>query len=340
MTSHTRAGILGAGYISDYHIEGLIAAGAKVVSVCSRCEQKAAAKAAQHGIDHHCTDPDELLARSDIDLVVIATPDSTHEALAVAAAKAGKAILLQKPMARSSAEAARIVDTANQASVPLIVSFMHRYFEEVVAARDLLAKGTLGDVHMLRQRNATPGADWAGWFYDSAESGGVVMQLGVHGIDLVRFLFGEIEAVKGAASSAKSVRMLANGTTVKPDNEDLAIATYRLHSGVLVTHEMSYREAAGTDRFRMEIYGARGTAWLRTELGALALCIPAESHEWTVLSLPETTLGLRHHEHVLAMIRGESPVDSSAEDGIASLLVAEAIYRSAQSGDWTPVETA
>jgi predicted dehydrogenase len=339
MNGQIRAGMLGAGFISDYHIEGLIAAGAEVVSVCSRSERSARAKADQHGIEHSCTDASELLSRDDVDLVAIATPDSTHEALAIAVARAGKAILLQKPMARASKEAERIVQAAREAGVPLIVSFMHRYFEEVVEVRDLLGEGKLGDIHMIRQRNATPGADWAKWFYSSSESGGVVMQLGVHGIDLVRYLFGEIESVSAVIGTSAVERILADGTTVQPDNEDLTIATYRLVSGIMVSHEMSYREAAGTDRFRMEIYGDRGTAWLRSELGRLAWRTRDRSSppEWIVPSLPDSAPGRRHHEHVLSMIRGDEPLDTSAQDGVASLRVAEAIYRSASSGEWTAV---
>ena len=341
MTRHIRAGILGAGFISDYHIEGLLSAGADVVSIYSRSEQNARKKASQHGIAHSCNDVSELLARQDIELVVIATPDFTHEELAVAAAGAGKAILLQKPMARSSDEAKRIVQAADQAGAPLFVSFMHRYFEEVAAMRELLGQDMLGTIQMVRQRNATPGAGWADWFYDKEQSGGVVMQLGVHGIDLLRYLLGEIEAVKSVTRSSGDERTLADGTRVRPDNDDLAMAIYRLSSGATATHEMSYREAAGTDRFRMEIYGELGTAWLRTEKGRLAYCIPGPNQldAWVAPSLPDPGFGKRHHEHVLAMLRGEAPLDSSAQDGVAALLAAEAIYRSASSGHWTPVTT-
>lgn len=336
-----RVGILGAGSISDYHIEGFLSAGADVVSVYSRNKLNARRKAGQHGIEHSCDSVSELLSRDDIDLVAIATPDFTHEDLAVAAARSGKAVLLQKPMARSSVEAIRIVQAAEQAGVPLVVSFMHRYFEEIVAAGEMLSQGLLGKIHMVRQRNATPGADWAGWFYNSDQSGGVVMQLGVHGIDLVRFLFGEIESVKAVTETSRNERILADGSHIKPDNEDLAFAAYRLKSGILATHEMSYREAAGTDRFRMEIYGELGTAWLRSEKGRIAWCIPEQNGgvEWIAPDLPEPGLGKRHHEHVLAMVRGETPLDASAQDGVAALMVAEAIYRSSSTDNWTSVSS-
>ena len=74
---------------------------------------------------------------------------------------------------------------------------MHRYFEEVVAARELIASGKTGKVLSARMRNATPGPDWGDWFFSRAKVGsGVVLQLGVHGIDLLRHFFGEIDTCR------------------------------------------------------------------------------------------------------------------------------------------------
>lgn len=340
MNRPVRAGIIGAGFISDYHISGLLAAGADVACMCSRTRDRARTKARAFGIAESCDSVDELLSRDDIDLVVIATPDNTHHQLALQAAQSGKAILLQKPMARTAAEAEEIVAAAEHARVPLIVSFMHRYFDEVIELRKLLHAGTLGDVSMIRQRNATPGADWADWFYRADATGGVVMQLGIHGIDLIRYLFGEIDAVQACMETTATTRTLADGSVVIPENEDLAIALYRLGSGAMAVHDMSYREVAGTDRFRLEIYGAAGTAWLRTERGVLALAVQNNDGAvvWESPPLPKSPLGLLHHEHVLAMIRGDAPIDASALDGVASLRVAEAIYRAAATSQWTTVQ--
>jgi predicted dehydrogenase len=338
--SRVRVAVLGAGFISDYHIAGLLEAGAEVVALSGRRLERAREKAARYGISHVTADHRELLARDDVDAVVVATPDATHADIASAAARAGKAVLLQKPMARTSAECLRILEAAHAAGVVLCVSFLHRYFEEVAAVRELLAAGGLGRIHQVRQRNATPGADWAPWFYRrEAVGGGVVLQLGVHGIDLLRHLFGEIEAVSASVATLSTTRRLADGTVVTPDNEDLALATYRLPADVLAAHEMSYTEVAGTDRFRLEIYGERGTAWLRSERGRLALYAPAHTgrEDWVTPELPPADFRARQHRHFLAMVRGEAVPDSSARDGLGSVLVAEAIYRAAASGTWEKV---
>lgn len=334
-------GIIGAGHISDYHITGLREAGAEVLALCARRAERVRAKAARYGIPHATTDPEAVLRRDDLDAVVIATPDATHEPLALAAARAGKPMLIQKPMARSAAECRRILAAAEAAGVPVFVSFMHRYFPEVDEARQLIDREALGRVLSVRQRNATSGAGWAAWFYRRAEvGGGVVLQLGTHGIDLLRHLFGEIVAVWATTATLRPERVLDDGTVVRPDNEDHAVAFYRFASGLRAVHEMDYTEAAGTDRFRTEIYGERGTAWVRTERGRLAVALPdaAGRPAWSTIGLPPEEPGLRQHAHLIAMLRREAPPDDSGRAGLAAALVAEAIYRSAASGCWEDVE--
>src|SRR5512134_474789 len=96
----TGVAMLGAGFIAEYHLAGLAAAGnADVRIVVGRRLDKARALAARFAIPHASTDVEAALARTDVQAVIVATPDDTHEAVAVAAARAGKAILLQKPMA-------------------------------------------------------------------------------------------------------------------------------------------------------------------------------------------------------------------------------------------------
>jgi predicted dehydrogenase len=330
-----RVGVLGSGSISDYHIRGLQEAGAEVAALFSRNEEKVQERARHYQIPFATTRYADILELPEVDAVVIATPDFTHEEIAVAAAKAGKPMLLQKPMARNSQECINIITAAQEADVPLYVSFMHRYFGEVEATRRLLAEQALGSIYMVRQRNATPGADWAAWFYSKEKvGGGVVMQLGVHGIDLLRQLFGNIRAVQAATAITAKERVLAGGQVVVPDNEDLAFALYAFDGGLQGLHEMSYNEVAGTDRFRMEIYGERGTAWLRSERGPLAVNLGAG---WLAPEIPAGDVGWRQHRHWLAMLRGAEPPDRSAQDGLAAVKVAEAIYRSAAKSNWDAV---
>ena len=330
-----RIGMIGAGFIAGYHLDGLRAAGgAEVRVIAGRTPEKTAAVAARHGIAATTADWREVLDRDDIDAVVVTTPDDTHPEIAIAAAAAGKHILLQKPMARTADECRRIIAAANAAGVRLQVSFMHRYFEEVVLARQLLADDAIGRPYSMRMRNATPGPDWGAWFYSRARvGGGVVMQLGVHGIDLLRHLFGDIGFVSANTALLRTERCLADASVVHPDNEDHALALYRFASGALATHEMSMSELAGCDRFTLEIYGERGTIWLRSGRGALAIHAPAHTgtRDWVLPALPAREPGARQHQAFLEMVRGNDAQDTTPADGLASVQVAEAIYRSSAS---------
>jgi predicted dehydrogenase len=328
--------VIGCGFIADYHVNGIRAAGgAEVAALVSRSAANAARRSAELGVPRWETDHRQVLADPTIDAVVVATPDDTHAAIAIDALAAGKAVLLQKPMALDAAECRAILAAGKASAAPLTVSFMHRYFPEVGWLRQVLAEGSLGPIHTVRMRNATPGADWNDWFYTADHvAGGVVMQLGVHGIDLIRHLFGPISEVSAWMTTARPERRLKDGRLVRSRLEDNVLATYRLPGGAMAAHEMSYTEVRGCDRFRLEVYGEKGTAWLRTERGAAALYAPATTgrEEWVTPKLPSEPFGAGHHRHWLSIVRGESPRDDTPEAGLASIEVAEAIYRAAGSG--------
>jgi predicted dehydrogenase len=344
MGDTVRVGLIGGGYIAEYHLAGLAAAGgAEVPALATRTPARAASLARRFGIPEVVGDYRALLERRDVEAVVIATPDDTHETIAVAAAEAGKAILLQKPMARTAAECRRIIAAARRASVDLQVSYLQRHFEETVRARELLADPRVGPVLSARIRNATPGPDWGDWFFSRERvPGGVVHQLGVHGIDLLQHLFGGIAAVRAMVATLRPERTLADGRRVRVENADHAHALYRLHAGALVTHEMSLIEPRGCDRFRLEIYCAEATLWLRPERGPLAVHAPALTGTpgWLVPDLPAPPFGARHHARWLDILRGRIPSDPTAEDGLASILVVEAIGRAAATGAEATVEPA
>ena len=333
--------VIGAGLIADYHVHGLRhVRGTRVAALVGRRPEAVRRKASDLGIPRAETDYRAVLADPRIDAVVVATPDDTHALIAKEALAAGKPVLLQKPMALDGQECRSILEAEASSGATLTVSFMHRYFPEVSWLRRLLAEAALGDIHTIRIRNATPGADWNDWFYAADRvSGGVVMQLGVHGIDLCQHLFGRIADVSARARTSKPQRRLRDGRVVTSRLEDNVLATYALEGGAMATHEMSYTELAGCDRFRVEVYGERGTAWLRSERGAAALFAPdlTGRDEWVVPRLPDAPAGAVHHRHWIAIVRGEAPRDDTPEAGLASIEVAEAIYRAAASGGRLPV---
>ncbi|MBL8591001.1 MAG: Gfo/Idh/MocA family oxidoreductase, partial [Methylobacteriaceae bacterium] len=307
--------LIGAGSIADYHLGGMAhVAGAAMRLVVGRDLERARAVAARHGVAGATDDLAAALARDDVAAAIVATPDHTHEAIAGAAIDAGRAVLLQKPMAPDSAACRRLMARAGAAGVDLQVSWMHRYFEEIDAARALIDAGRVGAVRSVRLRNATPGPDWGDWFFRrDCVGGGVVLQLGAHGLDLVGCMFGRIVSVQAHVATLRPERRLADGRSVAVENADTALAIYRLADGLLVHHEMSMIEAAGVDRFRMEIYGDEGTIWLRSERGRLASIRRGEPG-WTTHDLSQAPLGARHHQDWIDGLRGRAPRRDTARD--------------------------
>ena len=153
-------------------------------------------------------------------------------------------------------------------------------------------------------------------------------QLGVHGIDLLSVFCGPIDSVAATTAILRPARVLADGRRVRVENPDSAWATYGFSSGAIASHEMSMIEAAGCDRFRLEIYGSTGTIWLRSERGPLAWTRSGGAG-WQSPPLPAPPFGQRHHQRWIDGILGVEPPENTAEDALAGILVAEAIARSA-----------
>ena len=333
--------MIGAGSIAAYHLDGLAAAGGAALRVvASRTGDNARRLAAHYGNTDWTDEWQAVLERRDVDAVIIATPDPTHERIALAAAAAGKHILLQKPMAGDTAACRRIAEAAERAGIDLQVSFMHRHFEEMQLARTLLREHAIGTVHTVRVRNATPGPHWGDWFFDAANvANGVVHQLGVHGIDLVSWLLGPIRDVSARMAIQQNTRTLQDGRTVNVGVPDTALASYGFDCGALGTHEMSMIEMQGCDRFRIELYGELGTLWLRSERGRLALWAPQRhGDQWWQPTLADVPLGWHHHACWLDGITGRAARAHTARDAIAGMQVVEAIAASAnQAGAVVPV---
>ena len=323
---------LGSGFIADYHLEGLRLSGmARVQCVTGRSLDKLHALSQKYAIPNVLTQWRDVLNLPDVQAVVIATPDHLHEEMAIACLKAGKAVMLQKPMAGSVQACQRIVEQSITQNVDLQVSFMHRYFEEFQHAKNLIADGVIGKIHSIRMRNATPGPDWGDWFFDQANvANGVVDQLGVHGIDLLIQLLGPMRDVSARIAIQKPTRLLKNGKMVQVNVPDTVMANYEFKCGTLVQHEMSMIEQQGCDRFRMEIYGDEGTIWLRTERGRLSVWAPKYyGQQWHASSLESNPLGLLHHCDWLSGVLDPKLRRQTALDAIVGMRVVHAIHESA-----------
>lgn len=188
--SQLKVGMIGAGGIARSHLPAWKAIGADVViyseqgapSLIERCDYGVQVASLQ-----------ELWEACDI--VDIATPTHTHAALAIAALTAGKDVICEKPLAISEAEAKEVVALAEKLGRHLYPAHVVRYFPEYVAMRNSVRAGTIGQPAVARFSRVGSFPDWAEWFADDALSGGVIMDLMIHDLDVARWVIGEVREV-------------------------------------------------------------------------------------------------------------------------------------------------
>ncbi len=321
-----RVGVVGAGLISTYHLTALAALDdVELQAVVAGRPDSARARAAEYGVAAF-TDWRELVGV--VDAAVVATPDHTHPEIAAGLMTAGIPVLVQKPLAPSAAEAHALVAGAPYGL--LSASFMHRFLDATVQLAEVLRRGDLGDIMSARLRNATPGPDWGEWFFrEAGPTAGVIGQLGVHGIDLVEHLLGDIRSVQAVVATRMPQRRLRDGTSVRSRVPDHALATYVLEGGILVSHEQCWAEAGGTERFRMEVHGTRASAVLAAPSAEIEIFERGGAVRRPPLER-EAVLGLRHHRHWAAVARRRQD-DGSGRAAERGLRIAEAIARAAET---------
>jgi len=264
-TGSIAVGLIGAGRMGSFHAESLArrVPGARLAAVADPVPGAAQSLADRLGCPTALTEIDWLLADPGIDAVVIATPARTHADLVEAAAKAGKAVFCEKPMAITFADADRAIAAARQAGVPLQVGFNRRYDAGFRAAHDKISTGAIGTPQLLRSLTRDPElADPA-----PIPPWTIFLETLIHDFDALRFLNPGAEPVE--------VFALADAL-IRPDFKergllDTAMVTVRFDNGALASAEASFQAVYGYD-VRGEVFGSAGMLTMgdvrRTHLAA------------------------------------------------------------------------
>ena len=179
--------------MQDFHAQGVLSHGrAELVAATNWREGSLAELAERFSIPRRTTRWEDLAEDPSIDAVVIATPNALHAPQAIACLRAGKHVLVEKPMARTVAECDAMIEAAHASGVLLMVGHCWRFHEKVRAVRGRIAKGELGSV--VKTRGYGIHVNWgpSGWFTDpELAGGGALVDMGVHAIDTARFLVGD-----------------------------------------------------------------------------------------------------------------------------------------------------
>jgi predicted dehydrogenase len=345
--------IIGPGKVAHTHAQALAALPqSNFVAVCGRDPQRTQAFATQYGVRAY-TDLAALLADRDVQSVIICTPHPQHAEQAVAAAEAGRHVLVEKPLAITAAECDRMIAAAAAHGVKLGVISQRRLYESVQRVKRALDAGKigrpiLGMVTVLGWRSAEYytmdpwRGSWAG------EGGGVLVNQAVHQLDLFQWLMGPIEDVFGYWANL-------NHPTIEV--EDTAVAVVRFRSGALGNIVVSNSQHPGLYG-KVHIHGANGASiGVQTEGGSMFIAGVAGNVEppvndlWTIPGEEALLDGWQAEDRARAAaidvtseyhrlqiadfldaIRDDRPPLVPGEDGRRAVELFEAIYRSQREG--------
>lgn len=331
MSDSVRVGVIGAGAIAQVaHLVVLSKLeGATIVAICDSDVPKAQALARRFAVPDVYDDIEDLLRFSELDALVVCTPNHLHEVHVVSALSAGVPILCERPLALSAAGVERVMAAQEAASVPLMVGMNIRYRSDVQAVRSFLVGGELGPLRSVRGYWHTfrPSGIPAGWRVRRAQSGGGAMfDLGLPLVDLALWL--------ADCPATKRVSAIFAGRTGNTEVEDLGSVFMQCADGHSIFVDVSWRHVGPHEKLAVEVVGATGSA----AIAPLAVFKEMHGAPVNVTPLVDEAHGdpfsssyRAEWEHFLHVARGESPAPTLG-DQLLLHRVMEAIQDSARSG--------
>ena len=335
-----RVGIIGAGNIAQSaHMPAYAKRDdVEVAALADWNLERAQDAAKKFGVPHAYTTVEELLAHEDVDYIDICVWNRSHCDVALAAAKAGKAILCEKPMADTLEHALIMKDAIEKAGVPFMLAVPTRYGEEAQLLAQMVEKGKLGEIYYAKTANVRRRGTPIGWFTDSSKSGGgPVIDIGVHCIDRTWYLMGRPKPVRVSAMTSHAIgnfktkgvsRWEALDSDVTAfDTEDSAAGAIHFVNGAVMLFEVSWALNAPNQGYT-QICGTKAGATLEP------LTIYGENEEGYLTDNKPTVgkSGIFDNEidHFIHCLRtGETPI-SPLEDGVTVQRMLDGIYRSAR----------
>ncbi|MEO5714869.1 MAG: Gfo/Idh/MocA family oxidoreductase [Luteolibacter sp.] len=315
-----RWGIIGCGDVTERKSGPAFSKveGSRLVAVMRRNGDAAADYAKRHGVPRWYDDADALIADREVDVVYIATPPDTHASYAIAVAKAGKPVYVEKPMARTLAECEAMIEACNTAKVPLFVAYYRRCLPHFMQVKQWLQEGRIGEVHGVRLSlsiRAPEDSAAANWRYDAeAAGGGLLFDLGSHQLDILDFLLGPVVDVQGKA------RNLGGHYAV----EDTVSARFTFESGAEGSALWCFAVAAGAERDEIELVGSRGKITIPTFGKTAATLVNGDGlTEFEVLTPEHVQQALI--ETVVAELRGQGSCPSTGRSAARTAWVLDRI---------------
>jgi len=335
-----KVAILGGGFITDIHMESYhrFVPEATVTAVYTRKAEKAKAFAEKYHVPEWYDDIDTLLKKADCDVVDICLPNYLHAEATLKAAAAGKHIIIEKPLSVTLEEADKMIAACKKAGVKLMYAEELCFAPKYERARHMVKEGAIGDIYMLKQseKHSGPHSDW---FYDvNLAGGGVLMDMGCHGIAWFRWMLNNSKALSVYATMNT---VLHNGRTKGEDN---SVVIIEFENGIIGVVENSWAKHGGMDD-RSEIHGTGGVIYADLFMGNSSISYSKHGYGYA-MEKADTTVGWSFtvfeeafnqgypHElqHFIDCVQNDKQPVVTGEDGRAVLEIIYAAYASAGSG--------
>jgi UDP-N-acetyl-2-amino-2-deoxyglucuronate dehydrogenase len=335
-----RIALVGCGRISKNHVESIGRVdGLTLAAVCDVVPERARGTGEAQGVPWF-TSYEQMLRDADCDVVAVCTPSGLHPAHGILAARAGKHVISEKPMAISLEGADALVQACDDAGVHLFVVKQNRLNAPIQLVKRAIDKGRFGRLYMAsctvlwtRPQDYYDQAPWRGtWEFD----GGAFMNQASHYVDLVQWLMGPVESV--VAKTATLARRI--------EAEDSGAAVMRFRNGALGVMQVTMLTFPKNLEGSITLLGEKGTVKVggtavnRVEHWQFADYDADDKLVEQVSTNPPNVYGFGHeayYRNVLAVLRGEAPPETDGRAGRKSLELILGIYESARSGHEVPI---
>ncbi|MCT4333051.1 inositol 2-dehydrogenase [Paracoccus sp. YLB-12] len=327
-----RVGLLGAGRIGQVHAVNIAGNARSSLVAVSDVDQNAASRlASTHSAEARSSE--QILADRDIDAVLIATSTDTHSGLIEAAARAGKAVLCEKPVDLSLERARQCLSSVADTGVPIMIGFNRRFDPNFATLKASMSRGEIGNPELLSLTSFDPAPPPLAYI---KVSGGLFRDMMIHDFDMANFLMGETPiAVRAVGSSVVNPEIGAAGDV------DTAVVTLTYADGRIAVIKNSRRAVYGYDQ-RVEVLGSDGLLQAGNMLENTVIRSTADG----VVSGKPTYFFLERYmpayaaewDAFLAATLDGSDIPVTLQDGITALALAEAATESARTGQAVAME--
>jgi predicted dehydrogenase len=269
-------GIIGAGNVCEVKSAPAMYSlpNSEVKMIMRQNAEKAADFSKRHNIPYWTTDLDVILNDKDINAIYIATPPNTHAELTIKAAKAAKAVYVEKPMAKTYVECLRMIDVCQEANVPLFVAYYRRTLEGYLKVKELIDNGKIGDVRFVNIEINQPAVsdiianlenNWR--VIPEISGGGYFHDLASHQLDYLDFLFGEITEAHGISANQSNFYQA----------DDIVAASFKFINGVIGSGQWCFSTNSVSEKDIIRIVGSKGEISFNTFGSSMIISLKNES---------------------------------------------------------------